>query len=84
MPPALKALLAQLAGGLLAFGAARSGMLPTGLWPLIAVQAIGAAGIATALRSAPWWRWIHLGFTPLIVGALHQLWSRCARARAVA
>ncbi len=70
MPPALKALLAQLAGCALAFGAARSGVLPAGLWPLIAVQAIGAAGIATALRSAPWWRWIHLGFTPLVVGAL--------------
>ena len=70
MPPALKALLAQLGGCLLAFGAARSGILPAGLWPLIAAQAIGAAGIAFALRSAPWLRWIHLGFTPLVAGAL--------------
>ena len=31
MPPALKALLAQLAGCLLAFGAARSGVLPANL-----------------------------------------------------
>ena len=70
MPPALKALLAQLAGCLLALGAARSGLLPAGLWPLVAVQAVGAAGAAIALRSAPWWRWIHLGFIPLVVGAL--------------
>ena len=70
LPPALKALLAQLAGCLLALGAARSGLLPAGLWPLVAVQAVGAAGAAIALRSAPWWRWIHLGFIPLVVGAL--------------
>ena len=70
MPPALKALLAQLAGGLLAFGAARTGLLPAGLWPLIVVQAVGAASAAIALRSAPWWRGIHLGFAPLVAGAL--------------
>ena len=70
MPPALKALLAQLAGGLLAFGAARAGLLPAGLWPLIVVQAVGAASAAIALRSAPWWRGIHLGFAPLVAGAL--------------
>ncbi|WP_374241228.1 trans-aconitate 2-methyltransferase [Zoogloea sp.] len=70
MPPALKALLAQLAGGLLAFGAARAGLLPVGLWPLIVVQAVGAASAAIALRSAPWWRGIHLGFAPLVAGAL--------------
>ena len=70
MPPALKALLAQLAGCAVAFVAARSGVLPAGVWPLVAVQAAAATGTAIALKSAPWWRWIHLGFTPLAVGAL--------------
>lgn len=70
MPPFLKALLAQLVGTAVAYGSARSGLLPAGLAPVVAVQAIAAAGTAGALRSAPWWRWIHLGFVPLVVGAL--------------
>ena len=70
MPPALKALLAQLLGCTAAFAAARSGVLPAGLWPLVAVQAAAATGAAVALKSAHWWRWIHLGFLPLVVGAL--------------
>ncbi len=70
LPPALKALLAQLAGLAAAFAAGRSGLLPAGIWPLIAVQAVAAAGTATLLKSARWWRWIHLGFAPLVAGAL--------------
>jgi len=70
MPPALKALLAQLAGCAVAFVAARSGVLPAGIWPLVVVQAAAATGTAIALKSAPWWRWIHLGFTPLVAGAV--------------
>lgn len=70
MPPALKALLAQLLGCTAAFAVARSGLLPAGLWPLVAVQAVAATSAAIALKSAPWWRWIHLGFVPLVVGAV--------------
>lgn len=70
LPPALKALLAQLAGAALAFGVGHSGLLPAGIWPLVTVQAAGATLVAILLRSAPWWRWIHLGFLPLVVAAL--------------
>lgn len=69
MPPALKALLAQIAGWLLALAAARTGLLPAGLWPLVASQALGAAIAAAVLRSARWWIPIHLAFTPLAVSA---------------
>ena len=48
MPPALKALLAQVAGWLAAFVLAKGGALPTGIWPLVAVQAAAATGAATA------------------------------------
>lgn len=70
MPPFLKALLAQLAGTAVAYGSAQAGLLPAGLAPVLTVQAVAAAGTASLLRSAPWWRWIHLGFAPLVVGAL--------------
>lgn len=70
MPPALKALIAQLIGCAAAFAVAQSGRLPAGLWPLVAVQAVAATGAAVALKSAPWWRWIHLGFVPMVVGAI--------------
>lgn len=66
-PPALKALLAQLGGVLVAFAAGRSGVLPPGLWALIATQAVAAMLLAAALRSARWWLPIHLGFVPLLV-----------------
>jgi len=66
MPPALKALVAQILGWLAAIALARAGLLPaTGLWPLVAAQAVAAAGAATALRSARWWLPIHLAFSPL-------------------
>jgi SAM-dependent methyltransferase len=70
LPPALKALLAQLIGPAAALAVARSGLLPGGLWPVAAIQALAAAVAATALGSAPWWRWIHLGFAPLVLAAL--------------
>jgi SAM-dependent methyltransferase len=69
MPPALKALLAQTAGWLVALALARSGILPPGLWPLVATQAVAATAAAGALRSARWWLPIHLVFTPLVVAA---------------
>jgi len=68
--PTFKALLAQFAGLAVAFAVGRCGVLPAGIWPLVAVQAAAATGTAIALKSAPWWRWIHLGFTPLVAGAL--------------
>ncbi|MDD3352231.1 class I SAM-dependent methyltransferase [Zoogloea sp.] len=70
MAPALKALVAQVTGWLVTFGLARSGLLPAGLLAIVLTQALTAAATATALGSAPWWRWIHLGFTPLVIGAL--------------
>ena len=69
MPPALKALIAQVAGWLVAIALARSGVLPAGLWPLIGAQALGAVAAAAALRSARWWLPMHLAFTPLAVAA---------------
>ena len=67
MPPALKALLAQLAGCIVAATLVRSAPLGAGIWPLVAVQAISAAATGTVLRSARWWLPIHLGFVPLLV-----------------
>ena len=65
MPPALKALVSQLAGGLFAYVLGTAGVLPAGLWPLALSQAVGAACTAAALRSARWWLPIHLLFVPL-------------------
>lgn len=67
MPPALKALLAQLAGCIVAVTFVRSVPLGAGIWPLVTVQAISAAAAGTVLRSARWWLPIHLGFVPLLV-----------------
>jgi hypothetical protein len=69
MPPALRALLAQALAWLLCLGLGRAGLLPPGLLALVLAQALGAAGISLLLGCAPWWRWIHLGFTPLLAGA---------------
>lgn len=77
MPPALKALLAQLAGIAAAFACARGG-LAIGLWPLVGVQAVAAAAAAAMLRCARWWLPIHLAFVPLVVAAhglgIHPGW----------
>ena len=81
MPPALKALLAQLIGFAAAFLLARGGYV-AGLWPLVAAQTVSAALAAAALRSARWWLPIHLAFVPLLVGAqglgLHPAWYLAA------
>ncbi len=66
MPPALKALLAQLLGAAGTLALARTGLLG-GAWPLLAAQATLAACAAILLRSARWWVPIHLGFLPLAV-----------------
>lgn len=67
MPPALKALLAQVAGWSVAIALARGGLLPNGVWPLAGVQIVTAVATAAALRSARWWLPIHLGFAPLLI-----------------
>lgn len=69
MPPAAKALLAQLAGAAGALVLARNGWL-TGLWPLVGAQAGLASAVAFGMGSARWWLPIHLGFLPLAVVAL--------------
>lgn len=66
MPPALKALLAQLVGGIGAYVLARHGLL-NDLGSLVAAQAAIATGTAAAMRSARWWLPIHLVFLPLAV-----------------
>lgn len=81
MPPALKALFSQLAGLVMAFALARSGLLG-GLWPLLGAQAVTATIVAAALRSARWWLPIHLVFLPLVVLAqglgVHPGWYLAA------
>ena len=69
--PLFAAALVQLLGWMLAFVAARLGFI-TGLWPLLAVQAFAAAGMATLLHSPWWWIALHLVFSPALV-ALHGL-----------
>jgi len=69
--PLLVALAAQSIGWLLAFAAARLGLV-AGPWPLLAVQAFAAAGMAALLRSPWWWLALHLVFSPALV-ALHGL-----------
>ncbi|MDR1855224.1 MAG: class I SAM-dependent methyltransferase [Azoarcus sp.] len=70
MPPALKALLAQLGGWFVAWLLARFGLLSAGIWPLVFAQAVAAVVVAAGLRSARWWLPIHLVFTPLAVATL--------------
>jgi SAM-dependent methyltransferase len=81
MPPALKALSAQLAGVLGALLLARAGLL-SGLLPLLGAQALIAALTASVLRSARWWIPIHLAFMPLVVFAhtlaIHPGWYLAA------
>jgi len=69
VPPALKALLAQSVGTVVAVALAHGGLLPSGIWPVVTAQAVGAAAIAAVLHSARWWLPIHLGFVPLLVVA---------------
>lgn len=69
MPPALQALVAQLAGWACAAALARTGWLPTGVWFFVGVQALAATAVAAMLRSARWWLAIHAAFAPLLIAA---------------
>lgn len=72
LPPlhaALKAFLAQLCGGGIAFLVLWLGWLTAQVWALVAVQAVVAAVVASALRCERWWIVIHLAFMPLVVAA---------------
>lgn len=71
MPPALRALLIQIAGVALVFLLARSGVLPAlSALELACLQGLAAALVSIGLRSPRWWTAIHLGFMPLIVLAV--------------
>jgi len=69
MPPALKALFAQIVGWACALLLAGAGWLPPGIWPLAGMQALCATAAAAAMRSARWWLAIHALFAPLLVVA---------------
>jgi hypothetical protein len=69
--PLLVALAAQSIGWLLAFAAARLGLV-AGPWSFLALQAVAAAGMATLLHNPWWWLALHLVFSPALV-ALHGL-----------
>lgn len=68
MKPLSEAALAQLGGGILAFGLAR--LIPE-LWQvplgLAAIQGGCAAVVARARHAPLWWVFIHIGFLPAIV-----------------
>lgn len=68
---ALKALVAQLAGGLVALAVLHLGVLPAPApaWLLAVIQGVAAAALAAALRAERWWLAIHLGFMPAVVAA---------------
>ncbi len=65
LPPAVKALFAQLGGWLIAYALnmlfSLSAISP---WSVIAAQALSAATLAWLMSSARWWIPIHLGFMP--------------------
>lgn len=63
--PLLRFLLAQIAAWALVLGAVRLGAPLSGL-VLALVQGALAALIAPWLRAEPWWRWVHLAFTPAV------------------
>jgi hypothetical protein len=69
VPPALTAVLSQLAGAALAAGIAYAGLVPPQPLALALTQGVCAATVAFALRSARWWLPIHLAFMPLAVAA---------------
>lgn len=66
--PLLRFILAQAIAWGLIYAALHLGMPLRGL-TLALMQGAAAAGIAVALRAEPWWRWVHLAFTPLIWAA---------------
>ncbi len=71
VPPWVRALVAQAAAlvivALVAKSSVALGGAPVGPIPLCAAQALLAAAIAWALRLAPWWVAIQLGFAPTVV-----------------
>jgi hypothetical protein len=70
LPPALKALLAQLLGlGVVIAVSSGTTALPIGGWSFVFTQGAAAALAAAALRSAPWWLSIHLVFAPALLAA---------------
>lgn len=70
--PALRALIAQLAGWGIVLACAGTGWLPPGHpWWLAFGQGAVAALVAHLLGSARWWLAIHLAFTPLLLAAAH-------------
>lgn len=70
LPPALKALLAQLLGlGAAVAVSAGTSALPIGGWSFVFAQGAAATLAAAALRSAPWWLPIHLAFAPALLAA---------------
>lgn len=69
MPPALKALIAQISAWLIALLLVRAGLLAPEMHFVVGAQALGAMAVAALLRSAWWWLPIHLGFSPLLIAA---------------
>lgn len=69
MPPALKALIAQISAWLIALLLVRAGLLAPEMHIVVGAQALGAMAVAALLRSAWWWLPIHLGFSPLLIAA---------------
>lgn len=67
MPPALKALVAQLAGWAIAIALARTHWLPAGIASVVLTQVCGAVAVAAWLQSARWWLVIHALFAPLLL-----------------
>lgn len=63
----LKALFSQAIALLLVLQLSQRGALPAQPLILATAQGIAAALLATLLRSAPWWRVIHLTFAPALV-----------------
>jgi hypothetical protein len=70
MPPALKALIAQIVSTAVVVAiSASTGAFPIGDWGFVFAQSATAVLVAAALRSAPWWLGIHLAFAPALVAA---------------
>lgn len=70
LPPAARALLAQVCGCAIALALRYLQLLPPGILPAVGAQAAGAAASAALLGSARWWIPIHLCFAPLVLATL--------------
>lgn len=69
MPPAFRALLAQIGGWTCVWLLGAAGFLPPGIAALLLLQAVSAAVISHVLGSPRWWLLIHLCFSPLLFAA---------------